>query len=193
VCARRLPDNASIETRRVFREHLMKLVVSSVVSSLVAASAVALLAASFLPASADEPAQAAVAYPDGYRSWSHIRSGLIAPTHKGFDKNGGFQHIYANTPALEGYRTRQFPEGSVIVVDWFELQQNDNSWSEGPRRQLDVMVKDSQRYAGSGGWGFQRFVKDSTTELAAAPTPRQCFDCHDKLKKDGLVLSSSRK
>ena len=54
------------------------------------------------------------------------------------------------------------------------------------------MVKDSKRYASSGGWGFQRFVKDSKSELATAPTPQQCFACHDQLKKDGLVLSSYR-
>lgn len=136
--------------------------------------------------------QAPVSYPDGYRTWSHVRSGLIAPMHKGFERNGGFQHIYANTEAMAGYRTRQFPEGSVIVVEWLELRENDTSYSEGPRRQVDVMVKDAQRYAGSGGWGFQRFVKDSKTELAASPTPDACLACHDELKKDGLVLSSYR-
>ena len=30
------------------------------------------------------------------------------------------------------------------------------------------------------------------TLLAAAPTPQQCFACHEQLKKDGLVLSSYR-
>jgi hypothetical protein len=55
-----------------------------------------------------------------------------------------------------------------------------------------VMVRDAQRYARSGGWGFQRFVGDSKTELAPSPTPQQCFACHDGLKKDGLVLSTYR-
>ncbi|MGH7460639.1 MAG: cytochrome P460 family protein, partial [Longimicrobiales bacterium] len=39
------------------------------------------------------------------------------------------------------------------------------------------------------GWGFQRFVGDSKTELATAPARQQCFSCHDRLKKDGLILS----
>ena len=55
------------------------------------------------------------------------------------------------------------------------------------------MVKDSVRFASTGGWGFQRFVKDSRTEHAAQPTPVQCYNCHVSLKKDGLVLSSYRK
>lgn len=133
-----------------------------------------------------------VAYPEGYRSWTHVKSGLISPSHANFGVNGGFQHIYANGPAMVGYRTRTFPEGSIVVFDWLEMRDNNGAFQEGPRRQVDVMVKDSTLHAATGGWGFQRFVKDSKTELAAAPTPQQCFACHDRLKKDGLVLSSYR-
>ena len=93
---------------------------------------------------------------------------------------------------MAGYRTRVFPEGSVIAFDWLEMSDNNGAFAEGARRQVDVMVKDSAQYAATGGWGFQRFVKDSKTELAATPTPLQCFTCHNTLKKDGLVLSSYR-
>jgi hypothetical protein len=135
---------------------------------------------------------AQVEYPEGYRTWSHVKSGVIGPQHKNFAANGGFQHVYANAPAMQGYRTRQFPEGSVIVVDWLEMSEKDGALVEGPRRQVDVMVKDAKRYATSGGWGFQRFVKDSRTELAASPSPGQCFACHQSLQKDGLVLGKYR-
>ncbi|MBC7933317.1 MAG: cytochrome P460 family protein [Rubrivivax sp.] len=141
-----------------------------------------------LSASADAP----LAYPEGYRSWVHVKSALISPAHKGFANLGGFQHIYANSQAMVGYRTRAFPEGSVVVFDWLEMQDKAGAFEEGPRRQVDVMVKDSQRFAKTGGWGFQRFVKDSKTELAATPAPQQCFACHERLKKDGLILSSYR-
>jgi hypothetical protein len=133
-----------------------------------------------------------VAYPEGYRNWSHVKSTMIGPTHKNFATLGGFQHIYANEAAMKGYRSREFPEGSVIAFDWLELTETNGAFLEGPRRQLDVMVKDSKRFASTGGWGFQRFVKDSKTELATAPTPQDCFACHDRLKKDGLVLSTLR-
>jgi hypothetical protein len=133
-----------------------------------------------------------VAYPDGYRNWAHVKSTLVSPAHKNFAAIGGFQHIYANPEAMAGYRTRNFPEGSIVVFDWLELRDNNGAFEEGPRRQVDVMVKDSQRFAKTGGWGFQRFVKDSKTQLAEAPTPQQCFACHERLKKDGLILSSYR-
>ena len=133
-----------------------------------------------------------VAYPEGYRGWSHVKSGVISSTHKNFAITGGFQHIYANPEAMTGYRTRNFPERSVIVFDWLEMKDVAGAFVEGPRRQVDVMVKDSTRYASTGGWGFQRFRKDSKTEHAATPTPQQCFACHNNLKKDGFVLSTYR-
>jgi hypothetical protein len=79
-----------------------------------------------------------------------------------------------------------------VAFDWPEMSENSGAFEKGPRRQLHVMVKNSQRFATTGGWGFQRFVKDSRTELAATPTPAQCFACHDRLQKDGLVLSTHR-
>lgn len=133
-----------------------------------------------------------VAYPEGYRSWVHVKSAAIGPSNKSFSTMGGFQHIYANSQAMVGYRTRVFPEGSVIVFDWLGMTENAGAYTEGARLQLDVMVRDSVRFAKSGGWGFQRFVQDSKTELAATPTPQQCAACHEKLSRDGMVLSSFR-
>jgi hypothetical protein len=157
--------------------------------------AVVLLSAAMGSALALRPSAsvtAPVAYPEGYRNWAHVKSAVISPAHKNFAHMGGFQHVYANTEAMVGYRTRKFPEGSVVVVDWLEMRDVAGAFVEGTRRQIDVMVRDSLRFASSGGWGFQRFAKDSKTELAATPTPQQCFACHDNLKSDGLVLSSYR-
>ncbi|MEP6729155.1 MAG: cytochrome P460 family protein [bacterium] len=131
-----------------------------------------------------------VPYPEGYRTWTHVKSTLISPSHKQFATMGGFQHIYANAAAIAGYRARAFPEGSVIAFEWLEMRDNEGTFVEGGRRQLDVMMKDTVRYASTGGWGFQRYARDSKTELAAAPTPQTCFACHNQMKKDGLVLSS---
>ncbi len=135
---------------------------------------------------------APVAYPEGYRQWVHVKSSLISPAHAQFATLGGFQHIYANPAGMVGYHTRAFPEGSIVVFDWLEMQDANGAFTEGPRRQVDVMVKDSARFATTGGWGFQRFVKDSKTELAATPTPQQCFACHENRKQDGLILSRYR-
>ena len=131
-----------------------------------------------------------VAYPEGYREWTHVKSTMVGPAHPTFATMGGFQHIYANAQAMVGYHTRAFPEGSVVVVEWLELRDSAGAFREGPLRQIDVMAKNTARFDSTGGWGFQRFVGNSRTQRAAAPSPAQCFSCHNSLKRDGLVLST---
>ena len=47
-------------------------------------------------------AGATVAYPDGFRTWSHVKSGVIGPQHKNFASSGGLHHVYANPEAMSG-------------------------------------------------------------------------------------------
>ena len=61
-----------------------------------------------------------VPYPESFRTWSHVKSGVIGPQHKNFASLGGLHHVYANKEAMAGYKTRQFPEQSVIVFEWLE-------------------------------------------------------------------------
>jgi hypothetical protein len=153
----------------------------------------AALAVGAVVSRAAETAGAEVApYPSGYRTWAHVKSSVIGPAHANFAVVGGFQHIYANAEAMKGYRTRVFADGAVIAFDWLEMTEANGAFSEGARRQTDVMVRDTKRFAATGGWGFQRYAGSSTTERAEKPSPAQCFACHERLQKDGLVLSSYR-
>src|SRR5687767_12047319 len=51
---------------------------------------------------------ARVAYPDGYRDWTHVKSALMSPHHANYGVMGGFHHIYANEKAMAGYRSGEF-------------------------------------------------------------------------------------
>ncbi|WP_205513044.1 cytochrome P460 family protein [Longitalea arenae] len=133
-----------------------------------------------------------VPYPEGYRKWTHIKTSIVGPQHPTFKVNGGFHHIYANEKAMQGYLTGHFPEGAVIVADALEahIQQNSNM-EEGKRRHIDVMIKDSIKYAATGGWGYEEFNGDSKTERNANSTvQRQCFNCHSARKN--YVFSNYR-
>lgn len=66
----------------------------------------------------DAPSAAApqpVPYPEGFRSWTVVKSLVIGPGHDSFAKRGGIHHYYANDKAVLGYRTGAFPEGSIVV------------------------------------------------------------------------------
>ena len=155
-------------------------------------TAILLLSLCLLTGARAPRTQPDVPYPEGYREWTHVKSTMVAPTHPTFATMGGFQHVYANAEAMTGYRTHVFPDRAVVVFEWLELRDSAGAYREGPRRQLDVMMKDTIRYRESGGWGFQRFARDSKTEHAATPTPAQCFACHQHLRKEDLVLSAWR-
>jgi cytochrome P460 len=96
---------------------------------------------------------------------------------------------------MEGYRTSKFPDGSVIVDDGLELHESaDGAFTEGPRRRIAIMMKDSKRYAETGGWGYEVFKGDSQTDrLGTAEVVAGCFACHSKQKERDYVFSVFRK
>ena len=97
-----------------------------------------------------------VAYPEGYRQWTHVKSGFLGPDHPNVNYRG-FNHIYANDAAITGYKSRDFPEGSIITVDIIEALAGDHYASESKRNHMDVMEKDSVRFRSTGGWGYGQF------------------------------------
>ena len=121
-----------------------------------------------------------VPYPEGFRNWTHIKTGYVSKENPGF----GFHHIYANDIAMQGYRTGNFPEGSVFAFDVIEgLVQSNNNIKEGNRRHVDVMVKDSIKYKDTGGWGYEEYQGDSKTQKNTTEAiQKQCFNCHASQK-----------
>jgi len=136
-----------------------------------------------------------IAYPEGYRTWTHIKSGMVGPKSANFRTLGGFFHIYANDKAMKGYRSGNFANGSIIAFDRLEMVENENgNIAEGNRRLLDVMVKDSQKYDSTGGWGFEEFKGNSVNERTVRHLVKQsCFNCHSKQDKNDFVFSQFRK
>lgn len=156
---------------------------SSLSAAVVAASAAAIAFA----ASPDVP------YPDGYRSWKHVKSMVIEEGHPLYASFGGIHHLYANAAALEGYRTGKFPDGAVIAFDLLEAQSADNTIVAGKRKVLGVMHRDARKFAATGGWGFEGFAGDSRTERAVgANAATACFGCHIAQKQRDYVFSSYR-
>lgn len=136
---------------------------------------------------------AEVSYPEGYRGWRHVKSMLIQPGHALYGSFGGLHHLYANAPALEGYASGHFPDGSVIVFDLLEAVAADAAVTEGPRKVLGVMQKDAKRFAATGGWGFEGFAGgDPAQRAVAANAKTACFDCHASQQAHDYVFSRAR-
>lgn len=121
-----------------------------------------------------------VSLPEGYRDWP-----LVAPAQEAAPLDE-LRVVVANPTALKAYRenTRPFPDGSVLVkLAWKHEQSPDFAPASvpGAATTVQVMVKDSKRYADSGGWGYGRFINGQPADEAQHQT---CFDCHSSRVKD---------
>ena len=131
---------------------------------------------------------ASVPFPAGYRKWAVTRSFVAGPESKA----AGFHHYYANDKALEGFTTGKFPEGAAIVDERLQAESREGGSFEGKRISVAVMMKDSRRFAETGGWGFDSAEGDSQTLGAAAATRTACYSCHSKQKDRDFVFSTLR-
>lgn len=136
---------------------------------------------------------AEVPYPANYRNWTHVKSMVIEPGHALHAAFGGIHHLYANDKAMEGYRNGRFPDGAVIVFDLLEANARDNAVTEGARKVVGVMHRDSKMHAATGGWGYEGFAGDSKTDRAVgANAGTACFACHQARAQHEFVFSNYR-
>src|SRR6516165_4701625 len=129
--------------------------------ALIAVGALGSAAAIMVPASGQADGEAAPIYgikiPPGYRDWQ-----LISVARE----DGDFNQLRAqlgNDIAIKAYREGKlpFPDGSMIVaLHWDDVASEENnkifgrtqSFIAGAARNIQLMVKDSRRYAATGGW-----------------------------------------
>lgn len=119
-----------------------------------------------------------VKIPAEYRKWE-----LVAPSHR--PDFGELRAVLGNTVAMNAYRSRTlpFPDGAILVkLAWKHVPsgESEGAFVPGAATTIQVMVKDSRRYAATGGWGFGRFLNG---EPADEGQHRTCFACHQSLVK----------
>jgi hypothetical protein len=133
-----------------------------------------------------------VQYPENFRRWIHVGTGVILPGGPLPESEQGMHHIFANQKASDGYSSGDFSDGSVIVYELREAQQKNGVIFEGERRRVDVMIKDSSLYKRTGGWRFERFMANDQSQDAIRDSGTSCFECHSNAKAHGFVFSQLR-
>jgi hypothetical protein len=132
-----------------------------------------------------------VQYPDNFRRWVHVGTGVIMPGGTLPGSEQGMHQIFANQKAVDGYSSGNFADGSIIVYELREAQQKNGVIFEGERRRVDVMIKASSSYDSSGGWRFERFWANDQTQDALHGSGTTCFQCHSQAKARDLFLANS--
>lgn len=162
---------------------------------LVAVVALAGMVADMAPASGQNNGEAApifgIKIPTGYRDWS-----LISVAHEAGDLND-LRAVLGNDIAIKAYRdgTLPFPDGAIIArLAWRYVPSEENnkifgqdqSFVAGAPTNVQFMVKDSKKYAATGGWGFAQFNDGKRVDEAALAG---CFTCHVPVKARDYVFT----
>ena len=101
----------------------------------------------------------------GYESWP-----VIAISENG----GNIAVIMGNSVMIDAFKEgvpgngKPFPDSARMAkVHWIQKNRRPtpvNQRCRGPEHDVDFMVKDSQKFADSGGWGYAEFEYDAASD-----------------------------
>jgi hypothetical protein len=170
----------------------------SIAALLVALATLVGALAYMAPASGHADDKAAPIYvteiPPGYRDWK-----LISVAHEEGTLND-IRAILGNDIAIKAYRegTLPFPEGTIIArVAWSYVPSQENNKTFGkaqsfiagpPTNGVQFMVKDSKKYASTGGWGYAHF-NENDRKPADEASMKSCFPCHQKIESRDFIFT----
>ena len=132
--------------------------------------------------------------PPGYRDWK-----VVSVAQEKGNLND-IRAVLGNDIAIKAYREDKlpFPEGAIVGrIAWSYVPSEENNMAFGKDQSfvagsptefyLQFMVKDSKKYAATGGWGYSSFGKDGKPTDDAAM--KNCFPCHQKITDRDFVFS----
>jgi len=133
-----------------------------------------------------------VRIPAGYREWKLIS---VAREEGKLDD---LRAILGNDVAIKAARdgTLPFPDGTIIArLAWSHAPLAESKEAFGqpqsfvagaPKNGVQFMVKDSRKYASTGGWGFAHFDNGKPASESVHDT---CFSCHEIAKARDFVFN----
>jgi hypothetical protein len=180
---KKLEYSVFLEGRVMMRKLL---IISSVASALGALIAVSVVAQDNSSASSNMQGSPVfgVTLPPGYRNWQ-----VISVAHEAGDNND-IRAILGNEIAMKAVRegTLPYPDGAIIARLAYEYVPSarnnaifgrEQSFIAGDPTNVQISVKDSKRYASTGGWGYGQFENGKVN--SSQKIINSCFACHAKL------------
>ena len=133
-----------------------------------------------------------VKIPPGYRDWK-----LISVAREEGDLND-LRAILGNDVAIKASREGKlpYPDGTIIArIAWSydALEESEKAFGRlqsfvagPPKNGVQFMVKDSGKYAATGGWGFAQF---DDGKPASEAMHNACLSCHAIVKARDFVFN----
>ena len=132
--------------------------------------------------------------PPGYRDWK-----VVSVAHEAGALND-IRAVIGNDIAIKAYREgkQSFPEGAIVGrIAWAYVPSEENNKIFGQDQSfvagsptdtyLQFMVKDSKKYAATGGWGYSSFDKD--LKPTGEADMKKCFPCHQAIKDRDFIFT----
>lgn len=124
------------------------------------------------------PAPNGITIPVGYKNWR-----LIAVSQR--TESQTLRAILGNSIAIDAARSGQtnpWPEGSILVkLNWKQKASETFATAVVPDEfvHADFMIKDSEKYASTGGWGYARWLGAQQQPYGKdASFSQECLGCH---------------
>lgn len=144
--------------------------------------------------------------PPGYRDWRLISVAILGAPFNDIRAKLG------NDLAISAFRKTKipFPDGAMIArLAWKQVQSEvnnnafrqdpsaehlspaalqkllDTSFGAGPPTNVQFMIKDSKKYASTGGWGFFQFTNGRPDHIVRS----SCFACHAPERATDFVFT----
>ena len=137
--------------------------------------------------------------PKDFEKWVYVGSPLTPNALNGGKANfPEYHNVYIQPWAYDEYqKTNVFPQGTIFFKelqltlpgqnpDGSRAEPSGRGYFPGPLNGADVTVKDSKRYADTGGWGYYNFHHSEPKAPTAKLRPKEeCAYCHmASAKKD---------
>ena len=161
-------------------------------ASAILASVVGFSATASAPKSQDDAVVFVQTIPPGYRDWSLIS---VAREEGKLDD---IRAVLGNDVAMKAFRagTLPFPDGTIIArLAWSYDASEENNKAFGqkqsyiaghPKNGVQFMIKDSKKYAATGGWGYGHFENGKSAKDSFL---KACHPCHTKIPERDFVFT----
>ena len=128
-----------------------------------------------------------------FKHWYLVHSTLITKDDNKLGLIAGVHLIYVNAAGLDRLKrggSTPCPDGTMFSDDVRDYSAADGVYVQGAmRKAITLMVKDSKKYASTGGWGFQAWAGGDPTKPIATDSVKQCFNCHVPQKAQDYTFS----
>ena len=135
----------------------------------------------------------ALKMPRDFKQWYLVHSTLITKDDNKLGLIAGVHYIYVNATGLDRLKrggSTPYPDGTMFTDDVRSFSVEDGTYLQGAaRKAVTLMVKDSKKYASTGGWGFQAWAGGDSTKPIATDPVKQCFTCHVPQKAQDFTFS----